>query len=147
MSLQQSALFGDSDGRVADLKVITFASIEWNPAGYDFGRFQWCNWELSMLVIIEIDIRLWCLVQLVQISATLPSKLSSARSPEQLQSANAFFFACILQCWLMTYNQSDSAVGRTLSETTECWRQTERGGCIRARVEHFKMNLLYRLFD
>ena len=62
-----------------------------------------------------------CLLQLHQYLLSYVQHNSSARSLEQLCSS--------IQCWwllLVTCNQSDSAVGGTLSEPTERWLQTER---------------------
>lgn len=40
-------------------------------------------------------------------------------------------------------NQSDSVVGQTLWETTDCWLQTYEGRSIGAEVAHFIIIIIY----
>ncbi len=57
--------------------------------------------------------------------ATSPSKHSSAYSQEQLLYSNAPNIN-VDRLLAVMCNQSESAVGRTLSSSAVCWQQTER---------------------
>ncbi len=75
--------------------------------------FQWCNWKLGVLVVIETDYKI------VKRTGTCVSLRPSV--------ATAFTVDRLL---LVTCNRSDSSVGGTKSESIATL--TERGGCFGA---------------
>lgn len=92
--------------------------------------------KLDIVVIIETDHKIVMCIATLPVSAAFPSIHSSTRSLEQLRLCHSS-----LQCWhrllVMMCNQSDSAVSRTMSKTTEWRLQTGKGG----KVAHFEMTL------
>lgn len=107
-------------GRSDGFKAVAFISIEWNPIGYDLGHF---HWKFAIVVIIEL-VRLTH-VATSAICAVLPSHTASL-AYRSSSSLFVYLWARSFQRWQALHSwhiyQSDSAVSKTLSESTEFTR-------------------------